>query len=116
MRAGSRNFWRTSNAKVNLIALNPGPGIPFETPSRNASRRFQTIVRRSVPVLHPQAARPGCLRRVRTVEANGNGRADTDWFLNSTAASPLREEKRFQSQNLATFEKTFRVTWGESWI
>ena len=28
------------NAKVNLIALNPGPGDPFETPS-NALRRFR---------------------------------------------------------------------------
>ena len=37
------------NAKVNLIALNPGPGIPFETqePSRVAS--FQAIVKRSMP-------------------------------------------------------------------
>jgi 23S rRNA (adenine2503-C2)-methyltransferase len=37
------------NAKVNLIALNPGPGIPFETPEPARVAAFQTIVRRSVP-------------------------------------------------------------------
>jgi 23S rRNA (adenine2503-C2)-methyltransferase len=37
------------NAKVNLIALNPGPGIPFETPSPERVAAFQAIVRRSVP-------------------------------------------------------------------
>lgn len=35
--------------KVNLIALNPGPGIPFETPSPERVAAFQSIVRRSVP-------------------------------------------------------------------
>jgi 23S rRNA (adenine2503-C2)-methyltransferase len=37
------------NAKVNLIALNPGPGIPFETPEPERVAAFQAIVRRSVP-------------------------------------------------------------------
>ena len=37
------------DCKVNLIALNPGPGIPFETPSPERVDSFQTIVRRSVP-------------------------------------------------------------------
>lgn len=37
------------NAKVNLIALNPGPGIPFETPDPERVASFQQIVRRSVP-------------------------------------------------------------------
>jgi 23S rRNA (adenine2503-C2)-methyltransferase len=37
------------NAKVNLIALNPGPGIPFETPSKERVASFQEIVRRAVP-------------------------------------------------------------------
>ena len=37
------------NCKVNLIALNPGPGIPFETPSDERVASFQSIVRRSVP-------------------------------------------------------------------
>ena len=36
-------------AKVNLIALNPGPGIPFETPEPERVESFQTIVKRSVP-------------------------------------------------------------------
>lgn len=35
--------------KVNLIALNPGPGIPFETPDRERVESFQAIVRRSMP-------------------------------------------------------------------
>ncbi|HXA52747.1 MAG TPA: 23S rRNA (adenine(2503)-C(2))-methyltransferase RlmN, partial [Candidatus Acidoferrum sp.] len=37
------------NAKVNLIALNPGPGIPFETPDPERVASFQEIVRRSLP-------------------------------------------------------------------
>lgn len=37
------------NCKVNLIALNPGPGIPFETPDPERVESFQTIVRRSLP-------------------------------------------------------------------
>ena len=36
-------------AKVNLIALNPGPGIPFETPEPERVAAFQAIVRRSMP-------------------------------------------------------------------
>jgi 23S rRNA (adenine2503-C2)-methyltransferase len=35
--------------KVNLIALNPGPGIPFETPPPERVAAFQAIVRRSIP-------------------------------------------------------------------
>jgi 23S rRNA (adenine2503-C2)-methyltransferase len=37
------------NAKVNLIALNPGPGINFETPDPFRVAAFQAIVRRSLP-------------------------------------------------------------------
>ena len=37
------------NTKVNLIALNPGPGIPFETPEPERVLSFQNIVRRAVP-------------------------------------------------------------------
>jgi 23S rRNA (adenine2503-C2)-methyltransferase len=37
------------NCKVNLIALNPGPGIPFETPTAERVASFQQIVRRAVP-------------------------------------------------------------------
>ena len=36
-------------SKVNLIALNPGPGIPFETPAPDRVAAFQNIVRRSLP-------------------------------------------------------------------
>ncbi|MEQ1884230.1 MAG: 23S rRNA (adenine(2503)-C(2))-methyltransferase RlmN [Bryobacteraceae bacterium] len=37
------------NAKVNLIALNPGPDIPFETPAPERVAAFQEIVRRAMP-------------------------------------------------------------------
>lgn len=36
-------------AKVNLIALNPGPGIPFDTPADGRVLAFQAIVRRAMP-------------------------------------------------------------------
>jgi len=35
--------------KMNLIALNPGPGIPFESPAPERVASFQAIVRRSLP-------------------------------------------------------------------
>jgi 23S rRNA (adenine2503-C2)-methyltransferase len=37
------------NCKVNLIALNPGPGIHFETPEPERVEAFQSIVKRSIP-------------------------------------------------------------------
>jgi 23S rRNA (adenine2503-C2)-methyltransferase len=37
------------NCKMNLIALNPGPGIPFETPDPERVHSFQAIVRRAIP-------------------------------------------------------------------
>ncbi len=37
------------NAKVNLIAFNPGPGISFDTPSEERVYHFQQIVKRSLP-------------------------------------------------------------------
>ncbi len=37
------------NCKVNLIALNPGPGINFETPDPERVDSFQAIVKRAVP-------------------------------------------------------------------
>src|SRR5205085_7632319 len=37
------------NCKVNLIALNPGPEIPFRTPEPERVLSFQQIVRRAVP-------------------------------------------------------------------
>ena len=37
------------SCKVNLIALNPGPGIPFETPDPERVQSFQAIIRRSIP-------------------------------------------------------------------
>jgi len=37
------------NCKLNLIALNPGPEIPYETPDPERVASFQEIVRRSLP-------------------------------------------------------------------
>lgn len=37
------------NSKVNLIALNPGPGIPFKTPDPERVEAFQAIIRRAMP-------------------------------------------------------------------
>jgi 23S rRNA (adenine2503-C2)-methyltransferase len=37
------------NCKVNLIALNPGPGIPYATPLPERVASFQAIVRRGLP-------------------------------------------------------------------
>jgi 23S rRNA (adenine2503-C2)-methyltransferase len=37
------------NCKVNLIALNPGPGIPYQTPDAERVHAFQAIVRRAMP-------------------------------------------------------------------
>jgi 23S rRNA (adenine2503-C2)-methyltransferase len=36
-------------AKVNLIALNPGPGIPFQMPEDDRVRQFHAIVSRAMP-------------------------------------------------------------------
>ena len=37
------------SCKVNLIGLNPGPGIPFDTPDQARVLEFQRILRRSLP-------------------------------------------------------------------
>ena len=37
------------NCKVNLLAWNPGPGIPYERPDNERVDAFQSIVRRSLP-------------------------------------------------------------------
>ncbi len=37
------------NCKVNLIALNPGPGISFETPDPERVESFQKIIRAAIP-------------------------------------------------------------------
>jgi 23S rRNA (adenine2503-C2)-methyltransferase len=43
------NLLANIDAKVNLIALNPGPGIPYQTPDPERVASFQAIVRRSFP-------------------------------------------------------------------
>jgi 23S rRNA (adenine2503-C2)-methyltransferase len=61
------------NCKVNLIALNPGPGIPFETPPPDRVMSFQGIVRKSMPcfIRKPRGldvfAACGQLKRMETV-------------------------------------------------
>jgi 23S rRNA (adenine2503-C2)-methyltransferase len=63
------------DAKVNLIALNPGPGIQFETPDAERVLSFQAIVRRAMPcfVRKPRGrdifAACGQLKRTETVSA-----------------------------------------------
>jgi 23S rRNA (adenine2503-C2)-methyltransferase len=62
------------NAKVNLIALNPGPGIPFETPDPQRVAAFQAIVRPALPcfIRKPRGldvfAACGQLKRMELVE------------------------------------------------
>jgi 23S rRNA (adenine2503-C2)-methyltransferase len=62
------------NAKVNLIALNPGPGIAFETPEAARVDAFQSIVKRAMPcfVRKPRGrdifAACGQLKRVQNSE------------------------------------------------
>ena len=43
------------NCKVNLIALNPGPGIPFETPLPERVASFQEVCGGRCPVLFTNA-------------------------------------------------------------
>ena len=63
------------NAKVNLIALNPGPGIAFETPDAARVDAFQAIVRRAMPcfVRKPRGrdifAACGQLKRIEKIES-----------------------------------------------
>ncbi|MCC6589219.1 MAG: 23S rRNA (adenine(2503)-C(2))-methyltransferase RlmN [Bryobacterales bacterium] len=65
------------NAKVNLIALNPGPGIPFETPGPERVAGFQSIVAKAMPcfVRKPRGrdiyAACGQLKRVAAEELVG---------------------------------------------
>jgi 23S rRNA (adenine2503-C2)-methyltransferase len=71
------------NAKVNLIALNPGPGIAFGTPEAERVHAFQAIVRRAMPcfVRKPRGrdifAACGQLKR-ETVGENGTSILATD--------------------------------------
>ncbi len=70
------------NCKVNLIALNPGPGIPFETPSAERVGSFQQIVRRSLPcfVRKPRGrdiyAACGQLKRMVQIEGSATAAAE----------------------------------------
>src|ERR1700691_1578330 len=67
------------NAKVNLIALNPGPGIPFSTPDPARVAAFQAIVRKSLPcfVRKPRGldvfAACGQLKRMETIKLSSEG-------------------------------------------
>lgn len=64
------------NAKVNLIALNPGPGIAYETPAPERVASFQSIVRKSIPcfIRKPRGldvfAACGQLKRMARIEIN----------------------------------------------
>jgi 23S rRNA (adenine2503-C2)-methyltransferase len=66
-------------AKVNLIPLNPGPGIPFETPAPERVQAFQDILKRSLPcfIRKPRGrdvyAACGQLKRMSTSGGNQDG-------------------------------------------
>jgi 23S rRNA (adenine2503-C2)-methyltransferase len=66
------------SAKVNLIELNPGPGIAFETPDAERVLSFQAIVRRAMPCFlrKPRGrdifAACGQLKREQLVEIGSN--------------------------------------------
>jgi 23S rRNA (adenine2503-C2)-methyltransferase len=69
------------NCMVNLIALNPGPGIPYGTPEPARVEAFQAILRRSLPcfVRKPRGrdiyAACGQLKRIETLESIGSAPA-----------------------------------------
>lgn len=44
-----RRLLSAMKCKVNLIAFNPGPGLPYGTPDANRVQAFRTIVRRGIP-------------------------------------------------------------------
>ncbi len=64
------------NCMVNLIALNPGPGIPFDTPEPARVAAFQAILRRSLPCFlrKPRGrdifAACGQLKRIETLQGD----------------------------------------------
>jgi 23S rRNA (adenine2503-C2)-methyltransferase len=66
-------------AKVNLIPLNPGPGIPFVTPAPERVRSFQDILKNSLPcfVRQPRGrdvyAACGQLKRMSVSGGNQDG-------------------------------------------
>ncbi len=63
---------RGMRCKVNLIALNPGPGIEFTTPDTERVAAFQTILREAgIPTFVRRSARAGYLRRMRATQAYG---------------------------------------------
>ena len=60
------------NCKVNLIALNPGPGIAFETPEPERVESFQGDCAAGSAMLPAKAARARYFCRLRTTETNRN--------------------------------------------
>ena len=82
-------------AKVNLIALNPGPGIPYQTPDPARVHAFQAIVRRAVPcfIRKPRGrdifAACGQLKRMEeappAVTASARGRASGEGSTSQTS-------------------------------
>ena len=66
------------NCKVNLIALNPGPGIPYETPDAGAGRCVPGDRPPRAALLRAQAPRPGYLRRLRPAQTyNRTGNSES---------------------------------------
>ncbi len=71
------------NAKVNLIALNPGPGIAFETPDAERVTCVSGDRAARDAVLCAQAARAGYFRGLWPVEERGSW-AKTAHFISAT--------------------------------
>ena len=62
---------RGMKAKINLIALNPGPGVAFHTPHRRSRAQVSKDPDGSrCTRIYPAAPRPGYLRRLRPVETH----------------------------------------------
>ncbi len=66
---------RGLNARINLIAFNPGPGVDFRTPAQERVERFQTILRRAQVLAFVRRPRgrdiyAACGQLKRTVEIN----------------------------------------------
>jgi len=67
---------RGVRAKVNLIALNPGPGIDFETPTNDRVLQFQeTLIKARIPafIRRPRGRDifAACGQLKRTIEISG---------------------------------------------
>ena len=82
---------RGLRAKVNLIALNPGPEIPFSTPSDERVLAFQNVlIARRHSRVYPASARPRHLRRLRPAQAHHRAGAGGAVIGSPSVLFPIR--------------------------